>query len=99
MKRNVAIALAILTSTMGSELAALAQKWIPGGVEPPQREALWPPRIDPMGVRATLLRWGRSTGEVERIMEAPQQVASYGSEGRNVRVLKKPAEPIESTVT
>ena len=99
MKRNVAIALAILTSTTGSELAALAQKWIPGEEEPPQREALLPPRTDHLGVHATLLRWGMSTREVERIMGAPQQVSSYGSEGSNVRVLKYPAEPIGTTVT
>jgi hypothetical protein len=101
MKRNVAIILAMLTSTMGSQLLSpvLAQNWISGEVETSQREALLPPRIDRLGVRATLLRWGMSTGDVERIMGAPRQVDSFGSEGSNVRVLKYPAELIGTTVT
>lgn len=101
MKRDVAIALAMLTSAMGSQLPSpvLAQTWIPGEVETSQREALLPPRIDRPGVRATLLRWGMSSGDVERIMGAPQQVDSFGSEGSNVRVLKYQAELIGTTVT
>jgi hypothetical protein len=78
MKRNAAIALAMLLSAMGSQLPStvLAQKSIPGELELVQREALLPPRIDRPGVRATLLHWGMSTGDVERIMGAPAQADS-----------------------
>jgi hypothetical protein len=101
MKRNVAIALAMAASLMGSQLPSpvLAQKWTPGEAEPSQREELLPPRIDRLGVRATFLRQGMPTGDVERIMGAPAQIDSSGSGGSNVRLLKYPAEPIATTVT
>jgi hypothetical protein len=101
MKRNVAIALAMAASTMGSQLPSpvLAQEWIPGEAEPSQRDELLPPRIDRLGVRATLLHPGMPARDVERIMGAPAQVDSSGSEGSDVRVLRYPAEPIATAVT
>jgi hypothetical protein len=101
MKRNVAIALTMLVSAMGSQLPSpvSAQKSILQEVEATPGKALLPQRVDHLGVRATLLHWGMSTGDVERIMGAPAQADSSGSQGSNVRILKYPAEPIATAVT
>jgi hypothetical protein len=50
-------------------------------------------------VRATLLHWGMSAGDVERIMGAPAQADSFVREDGELRVLKYPAEPIAAVVT
>jgi hypothetical protein len=68
-------------------------------VEASGTDALLPPRVDHMGVAATLLRWGMSRGDVDRIMGRPGQVNSSLSEGRDLHVLKYPTEPIATTVT
>jgi hypothetical protein len=101
MKRNVAIVLATLASAIGPQLPspASAQKSILQEVEATPGQALLPQRVDHLAVRATLLHWGMSTGDVERIMGAPAQANSSGSQGSNVRVLKYPAEPIATAVT
>jgi hypothetical protein len=50
----------------------LAQKWIPGEAEP-SREELLPPRIDRLGVRATLLRLGMPAGYGRGSWERPHR--------------------------
>jgi hypothetical protein len=96
MKQRLAIVLAMLTSTMSSQLPSrvLAQE-----VEASRGNTLLPPRVDYVGVRATLLHWGMSTGDVERIMGTPERADLFADEGHVFRVLRYPAEPIATTVT
>jgi hypothetical protein len=92
---------ALCLGTMASQLpsAVSAQKSILQEVEATPGRALMPPRIDRVGVRATLLRWGMSAGDVERIMGGPAQAESFVSADGKLRVLKFPAEPIATAVT
>jgi hypothetical protein len=91
---------ALCLGTMGSQLPSpvSAQKSFLQEVEVSPGKALLPPRIAHLGVRATLLRWGMSAGDVERIMGAPVQAESLVREDGKLRVLKYPAEPIATTV-
>jgi hypothetical protein len=77
----------------------VAQKSTLGELEASRSGALLPPRIDHIGVRATLLYWGMPTSDVERIMGIPAQVDTTGGDASNVRILKYPAEPIATTLT
>jgi hypothetical protein len=90
MKRNVAIILATVASAMGSQFPSpvSAEKSILQEVEATPGKALLPPRVDHLGVRATLLRWGMSAGDVERIMGAPAPADSFVREDDGLRVLK-----------
>lgn len=90
---------ALCLGTMGSQLPSpvSAQKSFLQEVEVSPGKALLPPRIAHLGVRATLLRWGMSAGDVERIMGAPVQAESLVREDGKLRVLKYPAEPIATT--
>jgi hypothetical protein len=96
MKQKIAIVLALLTNTMCSQLPArvLAQE-----IDASGSNTLLPPRVDHVGVRATLLHWGMSTGDVERIMGAPGRSDLFANGGHVFRVLTYPAEPIGTTVT
>jgi hypothetical protein len=97
---HVALA-ALCLGTLGSQLSSpvFAQKSILQEVEATPSKGLLPPRIDHLGVRATLLHWGMSTGDVERIMGAPARADSFVRGDGNIRVLKYPAEPIGTAVT
>jgi hypothetical protein len=97
MKRNVAIILATMM-TAAFVSPAMAQKSTLRELDAPGSEALLPPRIDHIGVRATRLYWGMPAADVERTMGTPAQVDTAG-DASSVRVLKYPAEPIGTTVT
>jgi hypothetical protein len=101
MKRGIAILLAATASIVAGQFLspALAQEYVLSAAESPQREPLLPPRIDHLGIRATLLHRGMSAADVARIMGAPTQVDAADDKNSHVRVLKYPAEPIASTVT
>ena len=60
---------------------------------------LSPPRVDHLGVRASMLHWGMAAAEAARIMGTPSGVDSYASDGVNVRVLDFSDEPIPTKVT
>jgi hypothetical protein len=77
----------------------MAEKCIRQEIDASGSEALLPPRVDHIGVRATLLHWGMSRDDVDRIMGAPEQIDTSSGEGRDVHILKYPAEPIATTVT
>ena len=98
MKQGFSIVLAGMLSTQLAS-SVLAQECVPQEVESSGSEALLPPRVDHVGVRATLLQWGMSRDDVNRIMGRPGHVDSFSGEGRDVHVLKYPAEPIATTVT
>jgi hypothetical protein len=68
------------------------------GVGASGSEALLPPHIDHVGVRATRLYWGMPATDVERTMGTPAQVNTAG-DASSVRVLKYPDEPIGTIVT
>jgi hypothetical protein len=101
MKRSIAIVLAAAASTVAGPFpsAATAQNRIPFEMEISQRAPLLPPRIDHVGIRATLLHSGMSVVDVERIMGKPAQVDVADDEDRSVHVLKFPTEPIATTIT
>jgi hypothetical protein len=101
MKKRIVILLAAAASTVVGQLpsAARARNRMPFEMETSQREPLLPPRIDRVGVRATLLHSGMSTADVERIMGRPAQVDIAEDEESSIRVLKFLAEPIATTVT
>jgi hypothetical protein len=101
MKNSVAILLAATASAIAGQFVspAIAQECVPCEAETSQRWPLLPPRIDHIGVRATLLHQGMSATDVERIMGAPTQVDTADDEDSTVRVLKYRAEPIATTVT
>jgi hypothetical protein len=97
-KRGIAMFLAaVMTTALASPTAA--QKCMLQEVEVSGKEALLPPRVDHVGVRATLLYWGMPATDVERIMGKPAQVDATDRAGSSVRVLRYPAEPIRTTVT
>jgi hypothetical protein len=89
-----AIATMVLAPSAGAQTCAIQQE-----VEVAGREVLLPPRIDRIGVRATLLYWGMPAAHVERIMGTSAQVDLAGDEESSVRVLRYPSEPIGTTVT
>jgi hypothetical protein len=62
-------------------------------------DALLPPRVDHIGVRATLLHWGMSRDDVDRVMGTPGQVDSFLGGSGDMHVLKYSTEPIATTVT
>jgi outer membrane protein assembly factor BamE (lipoprotein component of BamABCDE complex) len=97
MKRGVAIVLVAAASTVVGQFptAATARNLM----ETSQREPLLPPRVDHVGIRATLLHSGMSAVDVERIMGKPAQVDVADDEDSSVRVLKFPTEPIATTIT
>jgi hypothetical protein len=76
-----------------------AQKSVLQEVEASGTEAVLPPLVDHLGVRATLLYWGMPVTDVERILGMPAHVDAADSEGSSIRVLKYPAEPIGTSVT
>jgi len=93
-KIKIAIAVAMLVTS-----PALAQ---PSGQTPEtilKVNGLSPPRVDHLGVRASVLRWGMTAAEAARIMGTPSGVASYISDDVNVRVLDFSDEPIPTKVT
>src|SRR6516164_5868724 len=98
MKRSFAI---VLTMMMSTQLPppTMAQEGLLQEAESSDAEALLPPRVDHSGVRATLLHWGMSRDDVDRILGAPSQVNSFSSAGRDMHVLQYAAEPIATTVT
>jgi outer membrane protein assembly factor BamE (lipoprotein component of BamABCDE complex) len=98
MKRKLAIAFAMMLSTQLVS-PAIAQESLLQDVETPGTETLLPQRVDHVGVRATLLHWGMSRDDVDRIMGTPDQVDTFSSDGRDVHVLKYGAQPIATTVT
>jgi hypothetical protein len=97
MKRRIAIALAAAASAVVGQFPCAAAARNLTDISQP--EPLLPPRIDRVGVRATLLHSGMSAGDVERIMGKPAQVDVADDEERSVRVFKFPTEPIATTVT
>jgi hypothetical protein len=98
MKRRYAIVFAMMLSTQ-LVFPTIAQESVVKEVEFSGAEMLRPPRVDHLGVHATLLHWGMSRGDVDRIMGAPSQVDTFSSAGKDVHVLKYAAEPIATTVT
>lgn len=90
-------ALCVCTTQLPSPVSA--QTSILQEVEATPGKALLPPRVDHLGVRATLLHWGMSAADVERIMGAPVQADSFVREDGKLRVLRYPAEPIAAVVT
>ena len=91
---KIAIAVAMLVAS-----PALAQ---PGEQAPEtilKVNGLSPPRVDHLGVRASMLHWGMAAAEAARIMGTPSGVDSYASDGVNVRVLDFSDEPIPTKVT
>jgi hypothetical protein len=68
-------------------------------VEGSATDVLLPPRVDHLGVRATLLHWGMSREDVDRVMGTPTAVDSFSSNHRDAHILKYSAEPIGTTVT
>jgi hypothetical protein len=97
MKRRVAIVLVVAASAVVGQFptAAMARNLM----ETLQRDPLPPPRVDHVGIRATLLHSGMSAVDVERIMGKPAQVDVADHDDRSVRVLKFPTEPIATTIT
>jgi hypothetical protein len=97
MKRGVAIVLVAAASAVVGQFPtdATARNLMETSV----REPLLPPRVDHVGIRATLLHSGMSAVDVERIMGKPAQVDAADDEDRGVRVLKFPTEPIATTIT
>jgi hypothetical protein len=98
MKQGFSIVLAGMLSTQLAS-SVLAQEWVPQEVGSSGSEALLPPRVDHVAVRATLLQGGMSRDDVNSIMGRPGHVDSFSGEGGDVHVLKYPAEPIVTTVT
>jgi hypothetical protein len=97
--RNAAILLAAI-ATMALATSAAAQTCaLQQEVEVAGGGALLPPRIDRIGVRATLLYRGMPAANVERIMGKPARVDLADDEESSVRVLRYPSEPIGTTVT
>ena len=100
MKKGIAIMLATASTVVGQFPCAGAERnRMLFEMEISQRGQLLPPRIDHVGLRATLLHSGMSVVDVERIMGKPAQVDVADDEDRSVSVLKFPAEPIATTVT
>jgi hypothetical protein len=98
MKRSALALAAVIVSTPLVSVAAAQQCEIQE-VEASATDALLPPRVDHLGVRATLLYWGMSRDDVDRVMGRPTAVDSFLSEGRDAHVLKYSTEPIATTVT
>jgi len=97
MKRSTSIILATMVS-MQLMSPVMAQKSV-RDVEAAGSEAILPPLVDHLGVRATLLYSGMPATDVERILGTPARADTADSEGSSIRVLKYPAEPIGTTVT
>jgi len=59
-----------MTSLLAAQLVSpgMAQKYSWGGVETSRHDSLLPPRVERVGVRASLLYWGMPSADVERIM-------------------------------
>jgi hypothetical protein len=98
MKRKFGIVLAMMMNTQLLS-PAMAQEDILQEVGCSKAEALQPPRVDHVGVRATLLNWGMSRDDVDRIMGPPGRVDSFSTAGRDAHVLRYAAEPIATAVT
>jgi hypothetical protein len=99
--RRAAILLIAMTSMMGTRLVSpvMAQEHPRSEAGTSRHEGLLPPRVDRLGVRATLLYWGMPAADVERMMGAPAQVEAYDGASGNVRVLSYSAEPIATKVS
>jgi hypothetical protein len=96
MERGSIILAAIVASTIVGHFPFVAM----AREEPSEAERLQfllPPRVDHLGIRATLLNQGMPVADVMRIMGAPTQVDGADEED-GVRVLNYPAEPIATTV-
>jgi hypothetical protein len=97
MKRGIAI---VLVAAAGAVVGQFPTTTTARNLmETSQRDPLLPPRVDHIGIRATLVHSGMSAVGVERIMGKPTQVDVADDEDRSVRVLKFPTEPIATTIT
>jgi hypothetical protein len=87
-----------MTSLLAAQLVSpgMAQKYSWGGVETSRHDSLLPPRVERVGVRASLLYWGMPSADVERIMGTSAELQTYDGPGGNVRVLSYPTEPLPS---
>jgi hypothetical protein len=96
MKRGIAIVLVAAGAVVGQFPTTTTARNL---MDTSQRDPLLPPRVDHIGIRATLVHSGMSAVDVERIMGKPTQVDVADDEDRSVRVLKFPTEPIATTIT
>ena len=98
MARHVYLLLLAMTSMLAANLVspATAQESPSVEVETSRHDILLPPRVDRVGVRASLLYWGMPSADVERIMGTSAELQTYDGPGGNVRVLSYPTEPLPS---
>jgi len=101
MARHVYLLLLAMTSMLAANLVspATAQESPSVEVETSRHDILLPPRVDRVGVRASLLYWGMPGADVERVMGAPTELQAYDGPDGSVRVLNYPTEPIPATVS
>ena len=70
-----------MTSLLAAQLVSpgMAQKYSWGGVETSRHDSLLPPRVERVGVRASLLYWGMPSADVERMKNgAPPTMVQAG---------------------
>jgi hypothetical protein len=102
MERNMkGVMLIAIASLLSAQLVSpvMAQKYSSGEVETSRQDILLPPRVDRVGMRASLLYWGMPSADVERTMGASAELQIYDGPGGNVRVLGYPKEPIPTIVS
>jgi hypothetical protein len=97
MKANVAILAAMACTQLISP--AIGQTCALRETPAVEEEALQPPHVDYVSVRASLLHWGMSAADVERIMGPPAPASSVSSNRGDLRILRYADEPIAATVS
>ena len=101
MARHVSLLLVATMIMLAVNLvsSATAQESASVEVETSRHDILLPPRVDRVGVPASLLYWGMPGADVERIMGLSAEVQAYEGAGGNVRVLSYPTESIATIVS
>jgi hypothetical protein len=97
MKLNVTIIAAMVGTQLISP--ATAQKYVPQETMDVSEEAVQPPRVDYVSTHASLLHWGMSATDVDRIMGTPPLASSVSSGRGGLRVLRYADKPIAAMVT
>ena len=101
MKREIGMLIAATIMTAGPQFVSRAtgQEAPSSNADSALQDHLLPPRVDRIGMRASRLRWGMPSADVERLMGAPAEVQAYVGPSGNLRVLEYPAEPIATKVS
>jgi hypothetical protein len=99
MHRGVVILLAATMNVMGANRVSQLGIQERPLAQTMQQEALLPPHVERISVRASLVYWGMAALDVERVMGRSAEVEAYEGTAGNVRVLRYRSEPISTKVS